>query len=146
MAEQIDQREPAAWLALFLAWVVALVSTLAALFIGEVMGQEPCNLCWFQRAFMFPLAVVLGVACLTSDRAAWRYATPLVGIGWLFAAYHMLLYAGIIRTPIVPCGAGPSCVSADMTIFGGVPLPALSLGAFSAIIVLLEIFRKRQIA
>ena len=24
------------------------------------MGQAPCDLCWFQRAFMFPLAIILG--------------------------------------------------------------------------------------
>ena len=32
--------------ALGLAWIVALVASLAVLFIGEVMGQTPCVLCW----------------------------------------------------------------------------------------------------
>ncbi len=42
------QREPPApgWGWLSAAWAVALVSTLAALFIGEVMGMTPCQLCW----------------------------------------------------------------------------------------------------
>ncbi|MGV8637645.1 disulfide bond formation protein B, partial [Pseudomonas aeruginosa] len=53
------QPSSGSWNLLLLAWLVALVSTLSALFIGEVMGQAPCVLCWFQRAFMFPLAVVL---------------------------------------------------------------------------------------
>lgn len=48
-------------MALVLAWIVSLVATLAVLFIGEVLGQTPCVLCWFQRAFMFPLVVVLGL-------------------------------------------------------------------------------------
>ena len=48
--------------ALAAAWIVALGSSLAVLYIGEVLGQAPCSLCWFQRAFMFPLAVVLGLA------------------------------------------------------------------------------------
>lgn len=48
--------------ALGLAWIVALVASLAVLFIGEVMGQTPCVLCWFQRAFMFPLAIILASA------------------------------------------------------------------------------------
>jgi len=50
---------------LIAAWVLALAASLAVLFIGEILGQTPCHLCWFQRAFMFPLAVILGVA-------AWR--------------------------------------------------------------------------
>ena len=46
---------------LWLAWVIALFSSFSVLFIGEVLGQTPCALCWFQRAFMFPLVIVLGL-------------------------------------------------------------------------------------
>src|SRR3546814_14299205 len=49
---------PRTWRPLGAAWTVALVSSLAVLFIGEVMGQAPCNLCWFQRVFVFPLALL----------------------------------------------------------------------------------------
>ena len=131
-----------AWLMLLLAWMVALVSTLAVLFIGEIMGQAPCVLCWYQRAFMFPLAVVLGVACFRSDPDIWRYGLPLAAIGGAFAAYHTLLVAGIIPTPLVPCGEGISCTSEDMMIFRVVPIPLLSTGAFAAIAVLLLLVRK----
>lgn len=31
--------------ALIGAWLIALVSTLGALFLGEVMGRTPCVLC-----------------------------------------------------------------------------------------------------
>ena len=131
-----------AWLMLLLAWMVALVSTLAVLFIGEIIGQAPCVLCWYQRAFMFPLAVVLGVACFRSDPDIWRYGLPLAAIGGAFAAYHTLLVAGIIPTPLVPCGEGISCTSEDMMIFRVVPIPLLSTGAFAAIAVLLLLARK----
>lgn len=130
------------WQMLFLAWLVALASTLAVLFIGEIMGQEPCVLCWYQRAFMFPLAVVLAVACYLSDPGIWRYALPMAIFGWAFAAYHTLLVAGVIPKPLEPCGEGTSCTSDDMMIFSVVPIPLLSVGAFSAIIVLLLLVRK----
>jgi hypothetical protein len=58
------------------------------------------------------------------------------GLGWLVAAFHALLYAGIVPEAIKPCGQGPSCSSVDMTIIG-LPLPYLSLAAFTAIAVLL---------
>ena len=131
-----------AWQILFLSWLVALVSTLAVLFIGEIMGQEPCVLCWYQRAFMFPLAVVLGVACYLNDPGVWRYGLPLAIFGWAFAAYHTLLVAGVIPTALEPCGEGTSCTSDDMMIFSVVPIPLLSVGAFSAIIILLLLIRK----
>jgi len=131
------------WLLLLLAWAVALISTLGALFIGEIMGQAPCVLCWFQRAFMFPLAIVLGIAALRSDADIWRYALPLSLAGGLIAAYHTLQYFEIIPAPIVQCGVGPSCGGAGMTILGGVPLPLLALGSFAAIALLLLLLRKR---
>ncbi len=63
--------------ALGLAWIVALVASLAALFIGEVMGQTPCVLCWFQRAFMFPLAIILGLGLWWRDGSVGRYGIAL---------------------------------------------------------------------
>lgn len=132
------------WCLLLAAWMIALCATLGALFIGEIMGQAPCVLCWFQRAFMFPLAVILLVACVTSDMRVWRYALPLAAIGWVVALYHALLYGGVIPEPIEQCGAGPSCASTDMTILGWAPIPVLSVIAFSAILVLLVIARRRS--
>ncbi len=136
-------RQLSSWTLLLLAWVVALLATLAALFIGEVMGRTPCVLCWYQRISMFPLALILAVACYTSDTGVWRYALPLAASGWLIALYHCLLYFGVIPDSIKPCGAGPSCSSAEMTILGDIPLPLLSLLAFTLISVLLMLIRRR---
>ncbi len=134
---------PSSWAPLFAAWLIALLASLAVLFVGEVMGQTPCNLCWFQRAFMFPLAIVLGVAALRADAAVWRYALPLALVGALVAGFHSLLYLGLVPERITPCSQGVSCTSADMTILGGLPLPLLALAAFAAIAVLLLITRIR---
>ncbi|MEJ6781026.1 disulfide bond formation protein B [Aminobacter sp. Piv2-1] len=125
------------WSMLFLAWLVALVASLGALFIGEVMGQTPCVLCWYQRAFMFPLAIVLAVGALRSDSGTWRFGLPLAVVGSGIAFYHSLLYAGVLAEALEPCGQGPSCTDAAMTIFGSIPLPFLSFIAFAAIALLL---------
>ncbi|CAE6952848.1 disulfide bond formation protein B [Pseudomonas marincola] len=69
------------WGLLLAVWLLALAATLAALFIGEVMGKTPCVLCWFQRIFMFPLAVMLTVACYRADFAVWLFALSLAVIG-----------------------------------------------------------------
>lgn len=133
------------WQYLLAAWLVALVATLAALFIGEVMGQAPCNLCWFQRIFMFPLAVILGLAAFRGDAGIARYALPLAALGWLVALYHSLLYLGIVPAEVQPCGAGPSCSGEGMTIAGAIPLPLVSLAAFTAIAGLLSLSNRRTI-
>lgn len=140
----MDNRSNLLWFLLLGAWVLALLASLAVLFVGEVMGQAPCNLCWFQRAFMFPLVPMLAVACYQFDAAVWRYALPVAGCGWLVALYHNLLYFRVIPEAIKPCGMGPSCSGADMTVLGSLPLPLLSFGAFTLIITLLSVVRRRS--
>lgn len=143
LQDRDEARSGQAWRLLFAAWSIALAATLGALFIGEVMGQRPCTLCWHQRAFMFPLAVVLAVACFRSDPQVWRYALPLAGIGWLFSGYHSLLYTGVISEPITPCDSTIPCSGAGMTLWGYLPIPLLSFASFSAIALLLvAVYRK----
>ena len=119
--------------ALIGAWIVALTSSLSVLYIGEVLGQAPCNLCWFQRAFMFPLAVVLGLGLWWQDDRVGRYGIALALGGAAVALWHMGLYTGILPEPIQPCTAtGPSCTG-DNQLFLGIPIPLLALVAFALI-------------
>jgi len=130
--------------ALFLAWMIALASTLGALFIGEVMGQPPCLLCWYQRIAMFPLAVILGVGCYFGDMGVRRYVLPVAVLGAVVALWHSLLYAGVVPEAVQPCTRdGPSCAGQDQIILGVLPLPFLSLVAFSAIVLLMTIPYKK---
>lgn len=125
------------WYWLFTAWIIALVSTLGALFLSEVMGLVPCELCWYQRIFMFPLVFILAVGLATSDTQVFKYALPLVAAGWFVALYHNLLYMGVIPETLQPCGAGPSCAKADLSLLGFMSIPLLSLAAFTTLAVLL---------
>ena len=126
------------------AWIVALVSSLAVLFIGEVLGQAPCVLCWFQRAFMFPLAIVLGLGLWWNDVRVGRYAIVLALGGGAVAAYHLGLYWGLVPEPIQPCTAtGPSCTDANQLVLG-VPIPLLAFLAFALIAVLSVISLKGE--
>ncbi|MGL6071403.1 disulfide bond formation protein B [Craterilacuibacter sp.] len=134
---------PRQWNLVFIAWLLALVSTLGALFFSEIVGIEPCVLCWYQRIAMFPLVLILAQGLATSDSSAIRYALPLGFIGALSALYHNLIYAGLIPQDLQPCGQGSSsCAQIDLQLFGFVTLPLLSLLAFAAINTLLLIASK----
>jgi disulfide bond formation protein DsbB len=143
MATNIERPDQGTWGLLLAAWITALISTLGSLFIGEIMGQAPCVVCWFQRVFMFPLAIILAIACIYSDFGVWRYAMSMAVVGLLLASYHSLLYGGVIPERLEPCGAGPSCSSGDMSIIG-VPIPLLSVAAFAVLIILLVLIRRRS--
>ena len=140
----IKARPNLEWGYLFAAWVVALIASFSALFIGEVMGQAPCNLCWFQRVFMFPLVIILPIALLRDEKTVWAYALPLAILGSIIAIFHTLIYTRVVPEGIKPCRQGPSCTNADMTIFGTFPLPLLSLVAFTAVTVLLLLVRRKD--
>jgi disulfide bond formation protein DsbB len=131
------------WMILLAAWLVAIVATASALFIGEVMMMVPCQLCWYQRIFMFPLAIVLGMACFSDDRRGAVYALPLAVGGLLMAAYHTLLVAGLIPKSWIPCSAGVSCADQKLEILNGIQIPWLSLVAFFTITLLLTLFLRR---
>jgi len=131
---------------IFIAWIVALGASLGALFLGEVMGQTPCVLCWHQRIAMFPLVLILGIAFIEDDERAVRYALPLSLIGAAIAAWHGLVYAGIIPESVQPCTRdSASCSGAAMTLFGFVPLPFLSLAAFAVIVVALILVKSEDV-
>lgn len=126
------------------AFAVALSATLGALFIGEVLGQMPCTLCWYQRIAMFPLVPILGLSLWRSEDMARAYALPLVLAGLALAGWHSGLYAGVLPAPIVPCTEnGPSCTGEAQMILG-LPIPYLSLAAFAAILVCLILPKGRR--
>ena len=131
------------WFLLLLAWLVALCATAGALFIGEVMGMTPCVLCWYQRIFMFPLAIILGLACFAEDRRGAIYALSLALGGAAMALYHTLLVAGVIAKGWIPCDAGVSCADQKLEILSGIQIPWLSLGAFVLISILLLAYLRK---
>ena len=74
-----------------IAFVVAAVTTAGSLYYSESAGFTPCVLCWYQRIVMYPLVVVLLVAWLRRDRAAWITAAPFVVVGAPLSFYHWLV-------------------------------------------------------
>jgi disulfide bond formation protein DsbB len=131
------------WLLIFSAWLIAAVSTLGSLFFSEVMELIPCVLCWYQRIFLFPLAIILLIGLFPLDKKVVNYALPLAIIGLLFTLYHCLLFFGVIPENLQPCSQGVSCTDDNMELFGFLPIPLLALIAFLMIIILLLKARTR---
>ena len=131
------------WMLLFAAWMVALLATAGSLFFSYVMEFAPCVLCWYQRIFLFPLVVVLARGLFPFDRGAVRYGLPLAILGWLVAAYHNLVYAGVVPESLQPCAKGVSCTEEYIRLFGLLSIPALSLIAFTTLAGILIALQRR---
>lgn len=132
------------WTLLFVGWFIAFASTLGSLFFSNVMEFAPCVLCWYQRICLFPLVVVLGRGLFPFDRNVVKYALPLAVLGWLLAAYHNLLYAELIPADMQPCGKGISCTEEYIELFGFLSIPLLALIAFTALISILIVLKRRS--
>lgn len=139
-----DVNESRAWTFVFAAWIIASGATLGALFFGEVMKLPPCSLCWYQRIFMFPLALVLPFGLFPFDRNVVRAVLPLVGVGTLLAGVHILLVEGILPERIAPCRQGVPCSETVIEWFGFLTIPLLSLAAFVTIGALLTLALRRS--
>lgn len=133
-----------AWTILFLCWLLASIATLSSLYFSEVMQFAPCVLCWYQRICLFPLVVMIPAGLFPLDKGVVRYALPLAVTGWLTAAYHNLLYSGLIPQSLQPCSKGVSCTEEYITFFGFLTIPLLSLLTFSTVIALLLIAKRRS--
>ncbi len=142
MADATD-RVDTNWAILFACWLFVTGATLGSMFFSEVMELPPCSLCWYQRIFMFPLPIVLFMGLFPFDPRVVRYALPLAIGGWMIAAYHVLLYVGIIPESVAPCSQGISCTTDYLGLFGFVSIPLLSLLAFSTVVALMVILKRR---
>lgn len=133
-----DQSETiqSSWYLLFAIWLAACFAMAGSLFFSEVMKFPPCVLCWYQRIAMYPLAIILIPGLLKFDRHITRYIWPLVGIGWVIAAYHNLLYYKVIPESASPCVQGVSCTTVFVKYFGFLTIPLMSFGAFTLIAIL----------
>ena len=143
---QKDQTSDANWTIIFICWLIAAISSLGSLFFSEVMAYAPCALCWYQRIFMFPLVLVFLSGMFPLDRNVFKYALPLATAGWAFAFYHFLVYSGFVPERLQPCSEGVPCSETYIDLFGFLTIPLLSLLSFTAIIVLLLVYRRRLAA
>ena len=131
------------WNILFTCWLLVAAATLGSLFFSEVMELPPCSLCWAQRIFMFPLAIIFLVALFPFDAQVVRYALPLSTTGAAVALYHLLLQVGLIPESAAPCRQGVSCADAQVEILGFVSIPMLSLLVFATVTGLLMLLKRR---
>ena len=125
---------------LWLAFLVAAVATAGSLFFSEVADFPPCKLCWFQRIFMYPLAIVAPLAAVLDDRRAARYLLPLPVIGIGISVYHVLVERGVVtETASCQISAPGGCAVRWVDEFGYVTIPTLAGTAFALLIVLLAL-------
>lgn len=113
------------------AFIVSIVAMLGSLFYSEIVGYEPCKLCWYQRILMYPQVLLLGFAIYRKEKKIYPYSMLMVCIGAFIAFYHYLLQLGI--APSVGCNAigySVDCSKLFILSYGYLTIPLMALTAF----------------
>ena len=127
------------------AWM-GLIGLLAGFsIVGALIYQYEyltltCSLCWWQRIFIFPIALVASVALYTRSKTEHLTTALLAVFGLIFALYH---YSGHFQkfvlgnSYIIPCSSSalePSCSESPIVIFGFITIPLMGIIALVAIL------------
>lgn len=112
--------------------LVAVGATLGSLYLSEGAGLIPCELCWFQRIAMYPLAIILPMARIRSDLRVLPYVRVLAGVGLLIAIYHVQLQLFPEQSSF--CELDNPCSSAVAEAFGIFTIPQLAAASFLLIV------------
>ncbi|MBU8914464.1 disulfide bond formation protein B [Bacillus sp. FJAT-29953] len=129
---------------LLLSWIAALMATLGSLYFSEVMHFIPCTLCWYQRIFMYPLAIMLGIAVYRNDNGIYKYVLPLSVIGMLISGYHTLLQKLPYLQRFEMCTSGVPCSKDYINWLGFITIPILAFIAFTIITISMVIVARSQ--
>lgn len=120
---------------LFAQFVISVASIFGSLFFSEIMKFPPCDLCWYQRIFIYPVALIILTGMYLKSKETIKFVTPFITFGLLAAIYHNLVYYKIIQV-IVPCAESAPCTAQQLNYLGFITIPLLSLVAFIMLMIL----------
>ncbi len=118
-----------------LAFLISMTAMCGSLFYQFGMQYTPCELCWFQRIFMYPLPFIIGVSLIRKRDDVFEFAIPLCVVGALIASYHYLIQ--VFSVSSFACSPDGSCSLVQSMAFGYITIPLMSLTAFISIAALL---------
>lgn len=122
---------------IFITTLGALVGSLA---YSNVVGFPPCELCWIQRIFIYPQAVLAFVAIIKKDKGIIDYLLPLSILGALVAFYHSLIHWGIGLGTLGCTSVGGECARVYVLEYHYITIPFMALSSFVYLIALSVIY------
>lgn len=128
----------------FLAGIglISLGSVVGALVYQLAYLTPVCELCWWQRIFLFPISVVGLVGAWKRMQGTHVMTAILSVFGLFYSCYHYYYhFQGLVLGNVLalPCSAGgllPACTESPILTFGFVTIPFMGILAFSSMLIL----------
>lgn len=129
-------------------WIVftlSFVAMICSLIYSNVVGFPPCDLCWYQRIFFYPVVFMTGLALIRKETLSSirPYLMLLTVVGGIISLYHnFIYYTGY--SPL-PCSATASCTARYVFEFGFVTIPLMALMSFTLVFVVLVLSKRNTV-
>lgn len=129
-------------LVIFLLSAVSIAGSLLIQYAGDL---TPCILCWWQRIFMYPIAIISLIAFIKNVELSEiaDYLLALSFLGALVSLYQHLLQI-LPAGALIPCDPTNDCAVRSVFEFGFVTLPWMALTMFVAIFLIAVLNRKKS--
>ncbi|MDO8552030.1 MAG: disulfide bond formation protein B [bacterium] len=129
---------------LWIGFLLSIGGIAVSLFYSEIFGVLPCGLCWLQRVFLYPQALLFALAIWKSDRNVADYSISFSIVGGIIAFYqHYLQMGGASILPCPAVGTGADCAQRYLFEFGYITFPLMSFTIFAFLIIVMLFVRRR---
>jgi disulfide bond formation protein DsbB len=126
---------------IFLLSAASVAGTLLIQYLGLL---NPCVLCWWQRVFMYPIAIISFIAIIKNSDVSEiaDYVLTLSILGGAVALYQHLLQI-LPAGSLIPCDAAGDCSVRSVFEFGFVTIPWMALSVFAFFVFVALIARRK---
>lgn len=119
--------------AMNLIFIITAFGTAASIYFSEFMELSPCDLCWYQRVFFYPILVISLISLIKKDENAYRYTLVLSVIGLPISIYHHLLkVTDLFPKDTIFCDTYGACSELEWELWAGsdITIPLLATFGF----------------
>ncbi len=122
----------------------SLIVTVLNLLLSSYFQFVPCELCWYQRVFLFVIPFISFVATVRNDTNGRVYVFVLSALGLVVALYHSLLQAGLFQKVAAFCNPNSAieCAVPYFTYYGFVTIPFMSCVVFLSLMIASYVYKK----
>lgn len=129
-----------------LTFILSFGGVVGSLIYSEFVGFEPCILCWYQRIFLYSIAILTLVALIKKEKVLNVYLLSLAIPGAIigFYQYAVTMLGAPSLTPCTAVGGG--CSLTYFVNFGYITIPFMAFSTFALItlIVFVDKFSKNN--
>jgi disulfide bond formation protein DsbB len=126
---------------IYVILIISGLSVAGSLIYQLVYNTPVCELCWWQRIFLYPTVIISLVAYINQKyKEAHTNILILSIFGLFYACYHYYYhFKGFVLGQKVelPCSYGgllPACTDSPILIFGFITIPFMGVLVFTSII------------